>query len=420
MSTLMKGIDVSYAQGRVDWSQVKNSGVQFALIRAGYGRELSQKDVQFENNYSGCKSNNIPCGAYWYSYAMSPEEAVIEANTFLSTIKGKSFEFPVYYDVEEAKQFNLGKTKVTAIIKAFLETVEKAGYWVGIYMSTSYLLDYVSNEVRDRYAIWVAQYSSQCTYTGQYGIWQYGIAGHPNWDTKNVKSIKGVSGQCDVDYCYIDYPSLVKKSGLNFITDTPTTKPVENTDVVTYSSSDKTQLTEHFNVSEFKCKCGGSHNTLISKKLVEMLEKLFEKLDCSKIIVNSGYRCSTHDKNVGGNGSGQHTKGTAADVVCYAKGGSIISSKIVSCVAQDLGFTGIANITADYQAIHLDVRSGSKWYGNEVVNNNTVTNDFYSYYGIKKPGESDNKPVTPPPETEEKDVYTVLKDGKPFMKIEKL
>lgn len=419
MSTLMKGIDVSYAQGRVDWSQVKNSGVQFALIRAGYGRELSQKDVQFENNYSGCKSNNIPCGTYWYSYAMSPEEAVIEANTFLSTIKGKSFEFPVYYDVEEGKQFKLGKAKVTAIIKAFLETVEKAGYWVGLYMSTSYLLDYVSEEVRDRYAIWVAQYSSNCTYGGQYGIWQYGIAGHPNWDTKNDKSVKGIKGQCDMDLCYIDYPALVKKSGLNNISNAA---PVENTDVVTYKGTDTTQLTEHFNVQEFKCKCGGSHDILISKKLVDMLEKLFSKLDCSKIIVNSGYRCSNHDRNVGGNGSGQHTKGTAADVVCYAKDGSIISSKTVSCIAQDLGFTGIANITADYQAIHLDVRSGSKWYGNEVVNNNTVTNDFYSYYGIKKQGETVDKPVTPPPKTEEKEseVYTVYKGDKPVMKIEKL
>lgn len=418
MSTLMKGIDVSYAQGKVDWSQVKSGGVQFALIRAGYGRELSQKDVQFENNYSGCKSNNIPCGAYWYSYAMSPEEAVIEANTFLSTIKGKSFEFPVYYDVEEVKQFNLGKTKVTAIIKAFLETVEKAGYWVGLYMSTSHLLDNVSNEVRDRYAIWVAQYNSKCTYTGQYGIWQYGVAGHPKWDIKNVGSVKGVSGQCDLDYCYIDYPELIKKAGLNNISST-TSKPVENLDIVSYSSTDKTQLTEHFNVSEFKCKCGGTHNTFISKKLVEMLEKLYAKLDCSKIIVNSGYRCSTHDKNVGGTGSGQHTKGTAADVVCYAKDGSIISSKTVSCVAQDLGFTGIANITSDYQAIHLDVRSGSKWYGNEVVGNNTVTNDFYSYYGIKKHGD-DSSNTTTTPDTEEKDTYTVLKNGKPFMNIEKL
>lgn len=418
MSTLMKGIDVSYAQGKVDWSQVKSGGVQFALIRAGYGRELSQKDVQFENNYSGCKSNNIPCGAYWYSYAMSPEEAVIEANTFLSTIKGKSFEFPVYYDVEEVKQFNLGKTKVTAIIEAFLETVEKAGYWVGLYMSTSHLLDNVSNEVRDRYAIWVAQYNSKCTYTGQYGIWQYGVAGHPKWDITNAKSVRGVSGQCDLDYCYIDYPELIKKAGLNNISST-TSKPVENSDIVSYSSTDKTQLTEHFNVSEFKCKCGGTHNTFISKKLVEMLEKLYAKLDCSKIIVNSGYRCSTHDKNVGGTGSGQHTKGTAADVVCYAKDGSIISSKTVSCVSQDLGFTGIANITSDYQAIHLDVRSGSKWYGNEVVGNNTVTNDFYSYYGIKKQGD-DSSNTTTTPDTEEKDTYTVLKNGKPFMNIEKL
>lgn len=96
----------------------------------------------------------------------------------------------------------------------------------------------------------------------------------------------------------------------------------------TYKSTDKTQLTAHFNVSEFRCKCGGSHDTKLDPDLVKKLEKLFAALKCSKIIVNSGYRRSNHDKNVGGNGSGQHTKGTAADIVCYDKSGKKISSKM--------------------------------------------------------------------------------------------
>lgn len=231
MSFLMKGIDVSVHQGNVNWEAVKTGGVDYAIIRAGYGRELSQKDKQFENNYTGCKANNIPVGAYWYSYALTVEDAVREAKTFLEVLKGKTFEFPVYFDMEERSQFDLGKTKCTEIAKAFMDTVEKAGYWVGLYMSTSYLNNYISEDVRKRYAVWVAQYSSNCTYKGQYGMWQYGVSGHPDWDTKNVKSIYGVSGQCDVDFCYIDYPTLIKNAGLNGFkksSQSTTTKPVED------------------------------------------------------------------------------------------------------------------------------------------------------------------------------------------------
>ncbi len=153
----------------------------------------------------------------------------------------------------------------------------------------------------------------------------------------------------------------------------------------TYKYTDKTQITSHFNVSEFKCKCGDSHDTLLDIELVDKLEQLRKVLNCSKIIVNSGYRCYNHDKNVGGNGYGQHTKGTAADIVCYDKDGKIISSKIVCCVAQDLGFGGIANIDSTYTATHVDIRSGLKWYGDETVTTAySVTDDFYKHYKLSK------------------------------------
>lgn len=152
-----------------------------------------------------------------------------------------------------------------------------------------------------------------------------------------------------------------------------------------YRPSDRTQLTAHFNVSEFRCKCGGNHDTLIDDKLVQKLEQLYKALDCSKIIVNSGYRCTTHDKKVGGNGYGQHTNGTAADIVCYDKAGKIISSKIVCCAAQDIGFTGIANIDSTYTAAHVDMRSGVKWYGDETITTAySVTDDFYKHYKLDK------------------------------------
>lgn len=159
----------------------------------------------------------------------------------------------------------------------------------------------------------------------------------------------------------------------------------------TYSNSDTTQISAHFNAREFRCKCGGNHSCQIAAELVDKLEQLYAALDCGKIIVNSGYRCTAHDKAVGGNGAGQHTKGTAADVVCYDKSGGIISAKTVCCKAQDLGFGGIANISAKYQAVHLDVRTGSRYYGDETKGTNTVTSDFYIYFGIAKDSKGSRK-----------------------------
>ena len=151
--------------------------------------------------------------------------------------------------------------------------------------------------------------------------------------------------------------------------------------VKTYPFSGGTQLSAHFNAKEFRCKCGKEHDTLISEELIDKLEQLYTALNCSKIIVTSGYRCEQHDKNVGGSGNGQHTLGNAADICCYGQDGQPISSKIVCCTAQDIGFTGIANITAAYIYTHVDVRTSSKWYGDEVHGNNSVTTDFYKYFG---------------------------------------
>lgn len=154
--------------------------------------------------------------------------------------------------------------------------------------------------------------------------------------------------------------------------------------ILTYKFDDQTQLSPHFNAREFRCQCGQPHETLIASELVDKLEALYTALNCSKIIVTSGYRCPEHDKAVGGTSSGQHTKGTAADVCCYGQDGQPISSKTVCCKAQNLGFGGIANITSSYQYTHLDVRTGYRWLGDETNGNGTVTEDFYKYFGIEK------------------------------------
>ena len=155
--------------------------------------------------------------------------------------------------------------------------------------------------------------------------------------------------------------------------------------IKTYKSTDRTQLTEHFNISEFRCKCGGNHDTKLDTELADKLEQLHTALNCSKIIINSGYRCPTHSVNVGGSAADYHTKGYAADIVCYDQSGNKISSKIVSCAAQDLNFSGIANIDSTYTATHVDTRTDNFWKGDEVKTSAySVTEDFYKYYSLSK------------------------------------
>lgn len=155
--------------------------------------------------------------------------------------------------------------------------------------------------------------------------------------------------------------------------------------VKSYKWNDRTQLSPHFNVQEFRCKCGKQHDILIADELISHLELLFSELDCSMITINSGHRCAAHDKAVGGSGGGYHVSGYAADIRCYDKKKALISSKLVSCKAQDVGFGGIANIDASYTNTHTDARPSGKWYGNEVETTAySVTDDFYKYYGIER------------------------------------
>lgn len=213
-TNVLKGIDISYCQNNINWNNVN---VDFVIARAGYGREISQKDSQFENHYKNCKLHNIPIGAYWYSYAESEADTIKEANTCIEILKDKQFEYPIFYDVEEQSQFNKGKTFVSNIIRAFCSTLEKAGYFTGLYMSASQLNNFVDDDIKNNYTIWVAHYgASKPSYSGQYGIWQY--SGNGN--------CTGIQSEVDLNYGYIDYADIIKNSGLNgFCKSSPT--PIE-------------------------------------------------------------------------------------------------------------------------------------------------------------------------------------------------
>lgn len=200
-----RGIDVSKWQGNIDWNRVKASGVDFAILRAGYGSVSSQKDVTFEDNYQNAKAAGVPVGAYHYSYAKDIAGAKREAQTFLEWIKGKQFEYPVVFDIEESATYNLGRNTVSEIIKTFCSIVEAAGYYVSVYTNKNWLDHVVSDEVKSKYDTWLAQWTSTPSYVGPYGMWQYTSSG----------VVDGISGRVDMDIAYKNYPEIIKRKQLN-------------------------------------------------------------------------------------------------------------------------------------------------------------------------------------------------------------
>lgn len=200
----MKGIDVSKHNGAIDWNKVKASGIQFAILRAGLGKYLNQKDENFDANYSGAKAAGIPVGAYWYSYAVTPDEAREEARVCIEVLKGKQFEFPIWFDQEEKASLDTGKANCSAMVRAFCDEMEKAGYFAGLYTSRSFLQTHIEDDIKTRYALWIAEWGDKLNYTGDVGIWQTGTC-----------SVNGITGDVDHDICYSDYPARIKAKGLN-------------------------------------------------------------------------------------------------------------------------------------------------------------------------------------------------------------
>lgn len=199
---LKKGIDVSAAQGVIDWAAVKASGlVDFAIIRSGYGwttDSLSrQRDNQFLANIKGCEDNGIPYGIYHYSYCVIPENARKEAQYCLKIIEGTNPEYGVWLDIEDPSQVPLGRQKLTQLALDWCDEIEKAGYPVGVYSYREFLNNYLDMPQLSKYDTWVAEIGDKTAYTGDYGIWQYSWKGF----------IPGIKGAVDLDYAYKDYTS---------------------------------------------------------------------------------------------------------------------------------------------------------------------------------------------------------------------
>ena len=212
MAKTFKGIDVSQYQQNIDFKKVKASGVDFVIIRAGFGKYANQKDPYFEKNYKAAKAAGLKVGAYWYSYATTAAAAEQEANVCLQTIQGKQFEYPVAFDIEEARSL----PQADALCTAFCNALEKQGYYAAIYTFKSALENNIRAAIKSRYDIFLSHVGVQQTsYAGAYGLWQYSWTGR----------IPGISGDVDLDYAYKDYPTMIQKAGLNGFT-----KPMQPTE----------------------------------------------------------------------------------------------------------------------------------------------------------------------------------------------
>ena len=210
MNIVSKGIDISRWQGDFNMDKAVAEGFSFAIIKAGGGDDGMYKDSRFEKNYENAKRLGIPVGAYWFSKALTVEQARAEADWFASCLTVKQFELPVYMDVEHRAMLDLGKRKLTDIIHAFCQRMEELGYWVGIYSSQSFFSTYMIDSELQRYAHWVACWGTSCSYQGDcFGMWQYG------GETNKIRSNKVAGVVCDQNYMLIDYPALIKARGLN-------------------------------------------------------------------------------------------------------------------------------------------------------------------------------------------------------------
>ena len=220
---MKRGIDISEWQGELSdlsWNKIKNDGIEFVIIRCGYtgyGKsKVKRVDKFFENNYNNAKKHGIPVGVYYYSCATSIEEAREEANFVLDIIKGKKFEYPIVIDTEDDHDINntsnsnksqasIGKRTLTPIIKTFCDILEEKNYYVSIYASTYWFENNLILDDLQDYDKWIAQWSNSVSVDYEYGIWQYSSTGR----------VDGIVGNVDMNYSYLDYPSIMSINGLN-------------------------------------------------------------------------------------------------------------------------------------------------------------------------------------------------------------
>lgn len=197
------GVDISKYQGYVDFIKVKKAGVDFCILRVGargYGTGQLLLDSYFQENIKRASDAGLEIGVYFFSQAITVEEAVEEANMVLEQIAGYEVKYPVVFDMEyiengTARVEQLDVNQKTEIARAFLDTVESKGYTPMLYGKKEWLLTRVDLEKLERYDIWLSQYEDVPDYPYQFTMWQY----------TDMGKVDGISGKVDMNISFIDY-----------------------------------------------------------------------------------------------------------------------------------------------------------------------------------------------------------------------
>ena len=194
------GIDISRHNGKIDWNTVKSSGVDYVIIRCGYRGSSSGAlitDQNFQSNIKGATAAGLKVGIYVFSQAINEVEAVKEASLAVSLAKGYKLTYPIFIDTESSggRADKIDVATRTAVVNAFCQTVQSAGYQAGIYASKSWFETKLSMGSIGNYRIWLAQYAAAPTYSGRYDMWQYSSKG----------TISGINGKVDLNLSYLAY-----------------------------------------------------------------------------------------------------------------------------------------------------------------------------------------------------------------------
>lgn len=192
----VKGIDVSEHNGSVDFAKVSSQGYTYVMLRVGAGKNTT--DSTFEDNYTAAGRESLKRGAYYYSYAVTVDEAKAEADRCLDMLAGRKLELPVAFDIEEPSAFETGVDNCTAMAKTFCDEIKNAGYDPMIYSSQNKILENLNHDQLSGYKFWVASYDVDYpNYPYPYYMWQYKLG--------SVDGANTLDGKCDVNYIYENF-----------------------------------------------------------------------------------------------------------------------------------------------------------------------------------------------------------------------
>lgn len=219
---MKNGIDISYYQNLVDYKKLKDQGIDFVIIRIGYGKNKSQKDKCFDQHYTGCKEAGIKVGGYLYSYAQNMKDVASEIKNTLNIIKDKSFDLPIFYDLEEKDQDK--KLDLTKAAGEWIAQIQNGGYKAGIYVNLDWYKRYFEGKNLPSNMLWLAQWNDNAKPDIPCGIWQY----------SNKGKLQGIKGNIDMDRLLIDdllknekvppLPEVIENNNTSFTAPNPPLK----------------------------------------------------------------------------------------------------------------------------------------------------------------------------------------------------